>query len=195
MGTLLELQHVAPPFEPEEAPPSVPAATGPERLRNVVNRECTFVWRTLRRFGVPSSIADDATQSVFLAFAAHAAEVRVESERSFLIGTCLRVAANVRRGLSRNKEVTGVSIDEPAPHDPERLLHLKRRRQALDLALEGLPAEQRSVFVLFELEGFSLPEIASSLDVPLGTATSRLRRARSSMEAWAKKQDAKGDWR
>jgi RNA polymerase sigma-70 factor (ECF subfamily) len=40
------------------------------------------------------------------------------------------------------------------------------------------------VFVLFELEGFSLPEIAEALQVPLGTATSRLRRARGHFEEW-----------
>jgi RNA polymerase sigma-70 factor (ECF subfamily) len=38
--------------------------------------------------------------------------------------------------------------------------------------------------VLYELEGFSLPEIAEALQVPLGTATSRLRRARGNFEAW-----------
>jgi RNA polymerase sigma-70 factor (ECF subfamily) len=40
------------------------------------------------------------------------------------------------------------------------------------------------VFVLYELEGFTLPEIAEALATPLGTATSRLRRARDNFEAW-----------
>jgi RNA polymerase sigma-70 factor (ECF subfamily) len=34
------------------------------------------------------------------------------------------------------------------------------------------------VFVLFELEGMTMAEIATSLDVPPGTVASRLRRAR-----------------
>ena len=34
------------------------------------------------------------------------------------------------------------------------------------------------VFVMFELEGLSSPEIAASLEIPLGTVASRLRRAR-----------------
>lgn len=67
---------------------------------------------------------------------------------------------------------------------PEQLLESKQRRAVLDAALEALPMDQRTVFVLFELEGFSLPEIAESLQIPLGTATSRLRRARHRFEAW-----------
>lgn len=68
--------------------------------------------------------------------------------------------------------------------DPETLLHDARRRRRLDEALSSFVAEQREVFVLYELEGFSLPEIAQALQVPVGTATSRLRRARTSFEAW-----------
>jgi RNA polymerase sigma-70 factor (ECF subfamily) len=36
----------------------------------------------------------------------------------------------------------------------------------------------RTVFILFEIEGLSAPSIASMLDIPVGTAASRLRRAR-----------------
>jgi DNA-directed RNA polymerase specialized sigma24 family protein len=46
------------------------------------------------------------------------------------------------------------------------------------------------VFVLYELEGFSLPQIADTLQIPLGTATSRLRRARAHFEAWVSLQGA-----
>jgi hypothetical protein len=42
-----------------------------------------------------------------------------------------------------------------------------------------LELEQRAVFVLFEVEGYSGPEIAEMLDCPLATAYSRLRLARA----------------
>jgi RNA polymerase sigma-70 factor (ECF subfamily) len=48
----------------------------------------------------------------------------------------------------------------------------------LDRALDALPDELRTVFVLFELESMSGVEIASLLDLPAGTVASRLRRAR-----------------
>ena len=49
--------------------------------------------------------------------------------------------------------------------------------------LDALPFEQRSVFVLFELEGFSGPEIAETLALPAGTVASRLRKAREMFHA------------
>ena len=44
--------------------------------------------------------------------------------------------------------------------------------------LEQLSLELRAVFVLYELEDFTMAEIARTLDVPTGTVASRLRRGR-----------------
>ena len=41
------------------------------------------------------------------------------------------------------------------------------------------------VFVLYELEGFTSPEIAELLGIPLGSVASRLRRAREQFRAAA----------
>lgn len=97
------------------------------------------------------------------------------------------MAANTRRAAERSREV--LAGDEPAEllacdDDPEQLLAQKQRRAELDRALADLSHEQRVVFVLYELEGFSLPEIAAILAVPLGTATSRLARGRERFEHW-----------
>ena len=50
--------------------------------------------------------------------------------------------------------------------------------QLCDLALSKVDPDLAEVFVMFELEGLSSPEIAASLEIPLGTVASRLRRAR-----------------
>ena len=49
--------------------------------------------------------------------------------------------------------------------------------------LERIPDEQRAVFCLFELEGMTGEEIAEALELPLGTAYSRLRLARVAFSA------------
>jgi RNA polymerase sigma-70 factor (ECF subfamily) len=164
---------------------SRPQEASKERLVTAVTNHHPLVWRTLRRFGVPVRDIDDAAQQVFLAFSHHLAEVEVGKEAAYLAAVVVRVAANARRKLERSPEVLSDELETAAAiHTPEGLLTQKELREELDRALASLPLEQRAVFVLFELEGFSLPEIAASLQIPLGTATSRLRRARGHFEAW-----------
>lgn len=156
-----------------------------ERLRSALQEHFRLVWRLLRRLGVAEGYAEDAAQQVFLTFAARLEEVAPGAERAFLIGLCPGVAANARRRSERDP-TTPDGLEPPDANGltPEELLLMKQRRATLDRALLSLPLEQRTVFVLFELEGFTLPEIARTLEVPLGTATSRLRRARLAFEQW-----------
>ena len=164
------------------------------RLASAVARHHALVWRTLRRFGVPEREVDDGAQQVFLAFADHLDDVAAGKESGYLVSVAARVAANARRKQARSPEVLSDDVDTAvAPSTPEALLGQKQLREELDRGLLLLPLEQRAVFVLFELEGFSLPEIAESLGVPLGTATSRLRRARVSFEAWLAGRAATGE--
>jgi RNA polymerase sigma-70 factor (ECF subfamily) len=156
------------------------------RLAQALAQHFALVWRSLRRFGVEEHAVDDAAQHVFLTLAERLPDVDPERERAFLIGLCVRVAANARRRRTRSPETPSDDLEQHATKapDPEQLLQSKQRRAALDRALDALPIDQRSIFVLFELEGFSLPEIAELLQIPLGTATSRLRRARERFEKW-----------
>jgi RNA polymerase sigma-70 factor (ECF subfamily) len=169
----------------KEREPPVPAAELRRRLTAVVTRHSQLVWRTLRRCGVPARDVDDAAQQVFLTFSEHLGEITAAREASYLVAIVVRVAANARRKLDRSREVLSDELDTAAVgNTPEALLRQKQLREELDRGLLTLPLEQRAVFVLFELEGFSLPEIAEALEIPLGTATSRLRRARGHFEAW-----------
>lgn len=159
------------------------------RVAHAVKQYFELVWRSLRRFGVPQALADDAAQQVFLIFARRLSSVEPARERSFLLGVSLRVAANVRRRQGRSREVSAPQdVDEAVEpgHNPEQTLAQKQRRAELDRALESLSSEQRAVFVLYELEGLSLPAIAAALGIPLGTATSRLLRGRERFEAWVR---------
>jgi RNA polymerase sigma-70 factor (ECF subfamily) len=160
------------------------------RLARALAAHFALVWRSLRRFGVPEPDVDDAAQLAFLTLSERLGDVPDGAERAFLLGTCARLAANQRRKLARRPEDLDAEPDERPSllPDPEEALAVKEQRALLDRGLELLPLEQRAVFVLFELEGFSLPEIARDLAIPLGTATSRLRRAREKFESWASAQ-------
>jgi RNA polymerase sigma-70 factor (ECF subfamily) len=150
------------------------------RLRHLVNAHYDAVWRVLRRFGVPSHEADDAAQRVFVVTARRLAEIDPAREYAYIMGIAVRTASEIRRTLRRRREdATGDDAEWPdLSEGPEALLDRKRARALLDAIVDAMPLELRTVFVLREIEGMSLPEIATMQSLPLGTATSRLRRAR-----------------
>ncbi len=138
------------------------------------------VWRFLRRLGVSEGDADDVMQDVILILARKLDTLDEASDRSFFFGTALRVAhagfrRRCRRAATADQEL---ERDWIAP-DTCDLVEQKRLREILDRLLGRLPYELRVVFVLYEIEGFTMAEIASLLSIPPGTAASRLRRARA----------------
>lgn len=66
--------------------------------------------------------------------------------------------------------------------NPETILLQSVDRQLLGKALEELPLEFREAIILRELEGLSYKEIATIVNVPVGTVMSRLARARKRLQ-------------
>jgi len=64
---------------------------------------------------------------------------------------------------------------------PERLYESKQMNQMVQRCLARLSPKLRAVLVLKEMEGLSYEEIASVLDISLGTVKSRISRAREEM--------------
>jgi RNA polymerase sigma-70 factor (ECF subfamily) len=156
------------------------AAPVASSVQSAVGAHADFVWRSLRRLGVPESLADDATQQVFATYARKIEVVQAGSERAFLFATLSHVAAHVRRSLARSRELPDDDVQEvvdPSPR-PDEAVERREARAILDDVLEALPFDLRTVFVLFELEELSAPEIAQLVGIPTGTVASRLRRAR-----------------
>ena len=129
---------------------------------------------------------DDAAQEVFLVVARKLDRIRPGAERPFLFSTAVHVAREVQR-KHRREELAQDPDDErlePADsHTPEDSFEKKQKQDLLLLLLAGLTDEYRTTFVLYEIEGESVAEIAAILDVPVGTVASRLRRAREKFEA------------
>jgi RNA polymerase sigma-70 factor, ECF subfamily len=165
------------------------------RLAELLRLHYARVWRTLRQIGVDEACADDAAQEVFIVLSRRLADVRAGSERSFLLSTAVRVAANYRRtGRARHEVVdeSAVAAERDPEPNVEQLLDQKRMRRALDELLDGWPDDMRTAFVLFEIEGLSVPEIAELTETKAGTVASRLRRARELFQAGVKRLRARG---
>ena len=62
-------------------------------------------------------------------------------------------------------------------------------RQALERAFERLDADDRALIVLHHLDGRSVAELAAILEIPVGTAKSRLHHARAALERALARED------
>ncbi len=155
------------------------------RLRDIVESHIDFVTRVLRNAGSPSADIDDDVQRTFIIAARKLEDVRPGAEKSFILRVALNVAAHARRTLARRREVAVEPTLEmaDAAASPEQIADRKQARRMLDRILEGMHADLRTVFVLFEIEEMSMIEIAGALEIPQGTVASRLRRARAEFRA------------
>jgi RNA polymerase sigma-70 factor (ECF subfamily) len=167
-------------LDKEAFPPEPALAPARVDARDLVIVHFDFVWRLLRRLGVPSADVDDAAQHVFVVASARLPSIIPGRERSFLFGVALRTAATLRRDSRRRERwVRTGDADGPSgwltPHEE------LERRQALtflDEVLEGLDDDLRTVFVSCDIEELTAAEVAEAQQIPIGTVTSRLRRAR-----------------
>lgn len=152
----------------------------PHDFRSLYVSQSSFVFNTLRRFGVRSADLEDQLHEVFVRVHARLEDFNPERPvRPWLSGFAFRVASEYRRRASHRREVFPDQPPEQVdPDQPDRKVEQQRARRMVMMALERLPFERRAVFVLHELEGFTMPEIAEALSAPLNTAYSRLRLAR-----------------
>jgi RNA polymerase sigma-70 factor (ECF subfamily) len=167
-----------------------------KRLRTLVGEHFDFIWRSLRRLGVPSTDVDDCVQQVFWVAARKLDDIQSGSERAFLFSTAMRVASDARRSRTRRREVQDEGIEAfDASPSPEEVASLRRARALLDEVLDAMTMDLRAVFVLFELEEMQTAEIAAVLDLPAGTVASRLRRAREEFQRIVARVQARDGFR
>jgi RNA polymerase sigma-70 factor, ECF subfamily len=150
----------------------------------VYREQARFVFRILRRLGVPPEALEDATQDVFLVVHRRwDAYDRTVPIRSWLFGITRRVAADTRKRLHRLAARSEGRIDTERLGDPA---DVAARAEASDFVarfLETLDEDKRIVFVLSDVEGFTAPEIGEALGVNLNTIYARLRAARLRFQA------------
>jgi RNA polymerase sigma-70 factor (ECF subfamily) len=147
-------------------------------FRELHYRHVDRVYRIVGRILGPGGDVPDAVQEVFLEV--HRSLERFRGQAAFTtwlhrIAVHVAVTALRRRIRARRPEVLGA---RPTALDPGGRIDAREEVRTLYAALDELPAKNRVAFVLFELEGLSLEEIAETLAVPLHTAAARVRRAR-----------------
>lgn len=153
------------------------------RLTEVFRAEAEFVWRVVRRFGVPEADAEDAVQEVFLVVAKRLEGYEERGAlRAWLVAIARQVAQHAQRARFRHeRKVQALHASEPHD-DPERRLEHSEALAFVNAFLAELDRDQAMVFYLADVEGMAVPEIAASLGIKLNTAYGRLRLARVAFE-------------
>jgi len=160
-----------------------------------------FVWRTVRRLGVGDSARDDVVQEVFLAVYRKLDEFEGRSSvKTWVFNILMGIVRNYRRsrrrkgkGQALSAPVVDPAVLEDLTADPSELASREEAGRILHMLLQELTEEKAVVFVMAELEGMNVPEIAELVNANINTVYSRLRAARREFnEALARMHAAAG---
>lgn len=145
-------------------------------------------FRVLRRLGVRDREIDDALQTVLLIADRRFDELATQQDlKAYVCAACVNVARDVgrvrARQHSRSTDVDDIDETVATGPDPEDVLGRKQALELVQQILGNMDEERRAVFVLYELEELTGQEIAEHLGIPVGTVSSRLRKAREEFRA------------
>ncbi|MBP9112196.1 MAG: sigma-70 family RNA polymerase sigma factor [Polyangiaceae bacterium] len=167
--------------------PAPPSSRTRSSFRDLYERESSFVWRSLRRFGVHERDIEDKLQEVFLV--AHRKfdqfEERGFGSRAWLYQIARCVASDARRHARRHPVELDNDIGATKPDcalSPEDTFEQQEVSRRLTTALLALDEDKRQLLLLYEVEGMTAPELVEIFDIPLNTVYSRLRAARELFE-------------
>jgi RNA polymerase sigma-70 factor, ECF subfamily len=167
---------------------AVPAE--PENCAAAYEQFRDSVWRTLRRLGVGSDQLADATHDVFEVACRRWEEFQGRSTRkTWIFGIAIRVAHGYRRRKKRQLVLLPQETFEPAESEatwqrkPLADPHLVAARRQASALLQNLLGElhprHQEVLLLVDVEGLTVREAASALEVTDAAASRRLDRARA----------------
>jgi RNA polymerase sigma-70 factor (ECF subfamily) len=158
------------------------AAAGDEAaLRRIFDTYSDRVFRLAYRMTMDTQLAEDLTQDTFMRAFSRLHQFRGASRfGTWLHGVAASVTLNGLRSRRARwrREVPLESVGDqsrtaaaPEPDVKDRLRN----------ALQALPADQRVVLLMYDVEGYSHDEIADALGIGAGASRMRLARAREQM--------------
>jgi RNA polymerase sigma-70 factor (ECF subfamily) len=154
-----------------------------ESFRYLVERYQRPLLTLVRNLTPPNIDHEGVAQEVFLA--AFRCLASFDPNRSAFSTWLFTIARNrCRNEVARRRPIAGAELPEVVDlRSPERAASEAELFRQLDAALDDLPFEQRSAFVLAHLQGLSYEEVGRIEGVGVGTVKSRIARAREKLRA------------
>jgi len=137
-----------------------PSADDGSNLLDRFVEELPFLYGFVARMGVAASDRDDIIQEMFLVF--HRRRDDFDNQRAlrpWLSGIAYRVTLEQRKP---GRELSFASVDAPdeISRSPEQVLSQRESESIAQQALMKLPPKQRAVFILHELQGQDVADVA-----------------------------------
>lgn len=168
-----------------EPPSAVTAPSASQAFRALFEAHAAFVWRVLRRHGVPDRDLEDACQEVFLVVYKRREDFEGRSAlRSWVYGIAARVGLAWRRKAYRQKESLVDGPEQSITPSQHEQAEQQQLLALIEQALSKLSPDKREVFALYELEGMTMNEVAAALSVPENTALYRFYGARDEVRSF-----------
>jgi len=160
-----------------------------EAFESIVRDRMGAVYRLALAITGNEADAADATQDAFVAAwkqirsLKDAARLEAWLGRIAVNSARMVVRARRRRSVREIRTIDGLGTAATAAHSTVHIAPSPAERdgQTLAAALDRLDPDQRAILALRHLEGRGIPEIATILGVPEGTAKSRLFTARKAL--------------
>ncbi|HEX3758014.1 MAG TPA: sigma-70 family RNA polymerase sigma factor [Kofleriaceae bacterium] len=147
------------------------------------------------RFVGDAQTAEDVVHDVFIALPAAIRRFRGDSRlRTFLCAIALRCSYKHVRSARRRRAAMGRFAEQPAQAaaaPPDSALGRKQLAAVLYDALDRLPRDQRTAFVLCEIDQMTAVEAAAIVDAPEATVRTRLFHARRKLRELLASQGAR----
>jgi RNA polymerase sigma-70 factor (ECF subfamily) len=142
-----------------------------------------LIWRILGS-RAQAAVVEDLAQTTFLGVYRALPRFRREGSArlsTWILAIAVRTALKERRGARPMVSLDEVDDTASSAASADRSVADRDFAAALARALDQLPLSFRTVFVLREYHGLDYGEIATALEVDLGTVKSRLSRARGEL--------------
>lgn len=158
-------------------------------FEEVYREHVRFVWRQVRRLGVAEADVEDVCQLVFEVVHRQLPTFRGDAKvTTWLFAIVMRVVSDHRRSAYQRRRVApDREIEIEVGPDQELALERRQARDLLDQLLAELDDDKRAAFVLVEMEHVPVKEVAEILGSPVQTIYSRVRAARTELEAAARR--------
>ena len=134
--------------------------------------------------------ADDVTQEVLIKLWKNLDNFNLNAAGSYI----MRITHNLcidylrRRNITVNREIEIDNVFEETyqnsdnVNNPENIITQENINKKLNEAIDNLPENLKSIFIMYQMQGMKYKEISMTLDIPLNSVKVYLLRARIKLQ-------------